>query len=92
MHQFLPLTSVNGNVAAWVKESNAIQLPLVQIYYFNQLMTFLFSSFQSPGKYGQLTYVRVYQGHVNRGDSIINVRTGKKVRLARLAQVGVSTK
>jgi len=42
------------------------------------------------GKFGQLTYVRVYQGHVNRGDSIINVRTGKKVRLARLAQVGNS--
>jgi hypothetical protein len=39
------------------------------------------------GKFGQLTYVRVYQGHVNRGDSIINVRTGKKVRLSKLAQV-----
>ena len=90
MHQFLPLTSVNGNVAA--SESNAKQLSLVLSCHFNQLMTILLSSFQSPGKYGQLTYVRVYQGHVNRGDSIINVRTGKKVRLARLAQVGVSTK
>lgn len=39
------------------------------------------------GKFGQLTYVRVYQGHVNRGDNIINVRTGKKARLSKLAQM-----
>ena len=39
------------------------------------------------GKFGQLTYVRVYQGEVKKGDTIWNTRTGKKTRLARLVQM-----
>ena len=39
------------------------------------------------GKFGQLTYVRVYQGEVKRGDTVWNTRTGKKTRLARLVQM-----
>jgi elongation factor G len=30
-------------------------------------------------KFGQLTYLRCYQGSLKRGDSIFNARTGKKV-------------
>jgi elongation factor G len=39
------------------------------------------------GQYGQLTYVRVYQGKLAKGDTIINVRTGKKIKIGRLVRV-----
>ena len=39
------------------------------------------------GKFGQLTYLRVYQGSVSKGDTMWNTRTGKKTRLSRLVQM-----
>ena len=39
------------------------------------------------GKFGQLTYLRVYQGSVKKGDSVWNTRTGKKTRLSRLVRM-----
>uniref|UniRef100_A0A1Q3FEM1 Elongation factor G, mitochondrial n=1 Tax=Culex tarsalis TaxID=7177 RepID=A0A1Q3FEM1_CULTA len=39
------------------------------------------------GRFGQLTYLRCYQGVLKKGDSIFNVRSGKKVRLARLVRL-----
>lgn len=39
------------------------------------------------GQYGQLTYIRVYQGQLNRGDTLINVRSGKKVKIGRLVRM-----
>jgi elongation factor G len=39
------------------------------------------------GQYGQLTYIRVYQGAINKGDTVINVRTGKKVKIGRLVRL-----
>ena len=35
-------------------------------------------------RFGQLTYMRVYQGQLNKGDFIVNTRTGKKVKAPRL--------
>ncbi|KAG1683980.1 Elongation factor G, mitochondrial [Nymphon striatum] len=39
------------------------------------------------GRYGQLTYVRVYQGCVKKADNIYNVRTGKRVKVSRLVRM-----
>jgi elongation factor G len=39
------------------------------------------------GRYGQLTYVRVYQGKVRKDDFIVNARTGKKVKVGRLVRM-----
>jgi elongation factor G len=38
-------------------------------------------------RYGQLTYVRVYQGCLNKGDTIVNTRTGKEVKAGRLVRM-----
>ncbi|MCK6547316.1 elongation factor G [Myxococcota bacterium] len=39
------------------------------------------------GRYGQLTYLRVYQGHLKRDNFIQNARTGKKHKVARLVRM-----
>ena len=38
-------------------------------------------------RFGQLTYMRMYQGSVRRGDYIWNARTGKKVKVSRLVRM-----
>ena len=39
------------------------------------------------GAYGQLTYIRVYQGSISKGSTIINTRTGKKVKVGRVVRM-----
>ncbi|XP_066890014.1 elongation factor G, mitochondrial isoform X3 [Kogia breviceps] len=39
------------------------------------------------GRFGQLTYVRNYQGQLKKGDTIYNTRTRKKVRVQRLVHM-----
>ncbi|XP_018557634.1 elongation factor G, mitochondrial [Lates calcarifer] len=39
------------------------------------------------GRFGQLTYVRVYQGCLRKGEYIYNTRTGKRVRVQRLVRL-----
>jgi elongation factor G len=37
--------------------------------------------------YGQLTYIRVYQGSLSKGETIINVRTGRKIKVGRVVRM-----
>ncbi|MFH2058061.1 MAG: elongation factor G [Pseudomonadota bacterium] len=39
------------------------------------------------GQYGQLTYIRVYQGCINKGDTLVNSRVGKKIKAGRLIRM-----
>jgi len=34
-----------------------------------------------------LTYIRVYQGSIGKGSTIVNVRTGKKVKVGRVVRM-----
>lgn len=38
-------------------------------------------------QFGQLTYTRLYQGTIKKGESYTNTRTGKKVRFGRLVRM-----
>lgn len=39
------------------------------------------------GRYGQLTYIRTYQGKIEKGDTLYNTRSGKKFKVGRLIRM-----
>ncbi|MGD1821985.1 MAG: elongation factor G [Pleomorphochaeta sp.] len=42
------------------------------------------------GQYGQLTYIRVYQGKIKKGDELYNTRSKKKFKIGRLIRMHAS--
>ncbi|XP_065873260.1 elongation factor G-2, mitochondrial isoform X1 [Euphorbia lathyris] len=39
------------------------------------------------GRFGQLTYLRIYEGIIRKGDFIVNINTGKKIKIPRLVRM-----
>lgn len=59
----------------------------VQLVSYNSL-PFVGLAFKlEESNFGQLTYIRVYQGMVQKGSSVVNVRTGKKIKVPRIVRM-----
>ena len=39
------------------------------------------------GRYGQLTFLRIYQGSLAKGDSVVQTRTGRKIKIGRVVRM-----
>ncbi|MDY6843906.1 MAG: GTP-binding protein, partial [Thermodesulfobacteriota bacterium] len=65
-----------GNSEHLVRLSSELKQPLV---------AFAFKLEERP--YGQLTYLRVYQGSLAKGDTIVNIRSGKKMTVGRVVRM-----
>jgi elongation factor G len=81
--RYLPSPSDTVNFAldldhneAEVPLQSAFDLPMVMLAFKLEV-----------SRYGQLTYVRIYQGRIQKGDTIVNTRNGKRTKVGRLVRM-----
>lgn len=53
----------------------------------SQAQTVVYAFKLDEGRFGQLTFIRVYQGRLGKGDSVIQTRTGKRIRIGRVVRL-----
>jgi len=75
-----------GDVVNQALDLSAAEAPVI-LKTDNTLPTVALAFKLEDGQYGQLTYIRVYQGKLAKGDTIINVRTGRKIKIGRLVRM-----
>ncbi|KAJ9089979.1 Elongation factor G, mitochondrial [Entomophthora muscae] len=81
--EFLPKPFEVKNTALDLKKS---ETPMTLESYSNKPFVGLAFKLEE-GKYGQLTYIRVYQGQLTKGSHAVHVKTGKKIKIARLVRM-----
>lgn len=73
---------------AYIEKSNAESTKVVLDPVRNGQPPFVSLAFKlEAGRFGQLTYLRCYQGALKKNDNIFNARTGKKIRVSRLVRL-----
>jgi elongation factor G len=73
-HEAMDLTSSNGECKIVIE--NDPEKPAVALAFKLE-----------DGRYGQLTYMRIYQGRLDRDTFITNTRTGKQTKVGRLVRM-----
>jgi elongation factor G len=81
--QYMPVPQDIRNVALDLDNDEAE----IEIDYDPEKPLILLAFKLDDTRFGQLTYVRLYQGTLKKGDEIVNIRTGKKVRVGRLIRM-----
>src|SRR3954468_5639105 len=80
---YLPNPTQKENIALDQHAAEA-KVPLVS----DEKLPFVALAFKlDEGRYGQLTYMRIYQGKIGKGDTIFNSSNDKKVKVPRLVQM-----
>jgi len=83
VYAYLPNPSEVKNSALDISHKEAV-VPLVP-YSKNPFVGLAFKL--EDGKFGQLTYIRIYQGSLKKGVTIINTKTSKKVKIPRIVRM-----
>jgi len=78
--RYLPAPGDVTNVALDAKTGEEVQMD-------ESADTLAYAFKLEDGQYGQLTYIRVYQGALVKGEQIENARTGKVVKIGRLVRM-----